>query len=221
MNPPDAGIECEAAVELLEELLDGELEEERERALSRHLSACPECAGEFALATTLRRELRALPEIDAPAALIDQVLEQTQGRAEKAPKTRTWTSLRRGLEGLLPRPARWAAATLVAAALALLVWLPRSPVVGPEPASDPELARAILEARFALAYLGELGRGTGRELRDEVLRDRLVVPAVRSVLGSSGDNATHNPMSSSGGDGTYSGPSTQPPEPRQSGPRRS
>ncbi len=184
MSPPDTGIACEAVLELMEELLDGELATDSEQRVRQHLEACPECTGELELATTLRRELRGLPELDAPAPLLARILAQTEGRKLPDPTTGVWAALRRGLEGLRPHPSRWVVATLAAAALAVLVLMPRSPVIQPDPASEPDLAQAILEARFALAYLGDLGRGTGMEIRDDVLRDRLVAPTVRGLLGS-------------------------------------
>lgn len=222
----EAHVDCAAVLERLEELLDGDLHDVAETesgvpAIRRHLDACPECAAELALAATLRRELRALPELDAPDALIDRVLDATVRAAEPVPVPGRWAAFRRSLEGLLPAPARWAAATLAAAALAILVLVPRSHGPTPDPANDPELARAIVEARFALAYLGDLGRGAGVEIRDQVLRDRLVAPTVRGLLGPSGARepadaapSTYNP----GGSGRPAPLSDDPPP---SAPRRS
>jgi hypothetical protein len=152
-------------------------------AVESHLTRCPACAQELGRARRVRDGLRALPELPfAP---------ETPGRREVAAgapgPTRTPAWVR-------PGPwLRWAVPLAAAAvlALAILTTLPdRSPAPAPEaPAtaaqasevSPEELARAELEARYALARLAEATRRARREIRDDVLARHVLAPVQREL----------------------------------------
>ena len=154
---------CEAATELIEPYLDGELGPSESARLEAHLARCTDCAGELELAATIRRELRALPELDCPPAVLE--------RAHRAATEATVVPLRRAAPaGERPRRA-WAAlaAALVLAVLgAFLVARGLRAPAGQGP-SPEEVARATAEARYALAYVGRVSRSAGATLRDDVL----------------------------------------------------
>ena len=184
---PEA-ISCGEVLEHLEAHLDEELDAAASSALESHLHACPACAAEYQLAAAIRRELRALPELDAPPA----VLENITRRAEPRP-----------LPFRAPVPARrhaWAglaAAVFAAAVLGTSLWWgalrqePASVPVGiPDrnesvADADPEdVARAAAEVRYALAYLTRVHRRAGLKLRDDLFVDRVARPSAESLARS-------------------------------------
>jgi len=189
-SPPRAS--CDQALDRLELYLDGldgtdgadeglpALTGGERATLEDHLTRCPTCSRELARAQRIRDGLRALPAV--PFELPDP------GRTEDL-----------GTPGrLLPGPwLRWAVPLAAAAMLviAVLVALPRGPArgpmtvetpTGPETVSAEELARAELEARYALARLAEVTRKTEREIRDDVLARHVVAPVQRELLRSFG-----------------------------------
>ena len=183
---------CDRVLEHLEALVDGELDSViggepsaslDAAAAAAHLESCVACAAEAELALAVRRELRALPQPDTPAATLASVLQRTAEAAAFSPHARRsrWTH---------PRRLAWAA-IFVPAALGAGLWLAAlqdwrletRPLSPPQaPAADPEaVARATREARYALAYLHRLNRRAGLKLQQDLLIDRLAVPTVRTL----------------------------------------
>ncbi|MEM7052579.1 MAG: zf-HC2 domain-containing protein [Acidobacteriota bacterium] len=155
MSPHESGGTCSPWDEQIEAFVDGELDDDRELLLRAHLVGCRRCRREVALAGELQRELRRLPMLDLPATVRTQVPSPVPV-TRATPQVRPW----------LP----WAAG--LAALLALMVGLERPPATP----TAVEVARAEHEARLAFAYIAEAGRKTGRELRDGVIRERVVAP---------------------------------------------
>lgn len=168
---------CDEVCEILEPYLDGDLPREEAERVRTHMAACAACAGELALAEAVQRELRALPELDCPPEVLERIRAAGPREAREArpadivPIRRAW------------QPSRAARIASIAAALALTVGgtafllQPRTPA---QP-SQQEVARATEEARFALAYLGQINRKAGLDLRDDVFEKRLVAPATENV----------------------------------------
>jgi len=138
---------CDATQDLIELSLDGELTAEEEARLQAHLAACPPCACEMALALRIRRELRALP-----------------AAAHVVPFPQL--SARRGSLRLV------LAAAMLALAVTGTIVLEQVRIRPAKPA-PPNIAQATAEARYALAYVGKVGRRAGLDLRDGLLRRRL------------------------------------------------
>ncbi len=186
---------CADVLERLEAYVDGELGEAEAATVEAHLDGCAACTAEYRLASTVRRELRAFPELDAPPAVLESLLKE----AERA---------RRPLPFRVPVPAprrAWAslaAAVFATAVLGASLWwgaLRQAPGVAPavppeggqrtatvDPeAADPEaVARATAEARYALAYLTRVHRRAGLKLRDDLFVDRVARPSVESLARS-------------------------------------
>ena len=170
----DSGSEstdCETVLESFEAYLDGDLAAADAAAVEAHLASCESCAAEHRLATAVHRELRALPQLDAPSAVLRTVLREMAG------------SRFRRVGSSAGRPAGEA---LAAAVLAVVIgaglwqgWL-RDAVE--TPATDPVVvAQATEEARYALAYLQRVSRRAGLMLRDDLLIERVVRPTARSL----------------------------------------
>lgn len=121
----------------------------------------------------IRDLLRSLPELEAPAAVVEDVLREV--RAEDAARAR-WKSA-----WLRPLPAALAAAAVLLLAVAL-AFLVRDPV---EPElqlalDDPAVVQATFEVKLALAHVGRAQRQIA-DLQGDLLRERLLGPTARSV----------------------------------------
>lgn len=143
-----------------------------ERTLAEdHLTRCPACARELGRAQRIRDGLRALPEVpfDLPVAGEGKHRAETPGK-------------------LLPgRWTRWsvplaAAAVLVLAVVSAVVWRSSQPATTVPEVTAEELARAELEARYALARLAEVTRKTQDEITDEILARHVVAPVRRELF---------------------------------------
>ena len=106
MSRSDGREGCSATRERLEAYLDGALEEAEVERLGAHLGRCPACARELELAAAIRHELRALPELDAPAGVVESVL--ATARASGGRPRGWWNRLWRAPAVRFPSPARWA-----------------------------------------------------------------------------------------------------------------
>jgi anti-sigma factor RsiW len=181
VRPTDSADSCATNETLIEAWLDGDLDAATTERLRRHFTDCASCAAELRVARELQAALRALPEIEAPAAILERVRRQvgeaptTPARLER-PFKRTATRL--------PRPGRhrWAVAAALAAALSAALgttWIlhtPAAPTPTPTP-SAAEVRLAARQARFALSYVSRATRRAGLALRDDVLEPRVLLPA--------------------------------------------
>jgi anti-sigma factor RsiW len=143
------GLRCEEVQDVLEAYVDGDLPAAGEARVRAHLGSCPSCAAELALAEAIQRELRSLPVPDCPPEVLRKVVPFTLRERRTA------------------RPFRAAlAAAMLAAAVGASVFF-----LGPFRQEEPdpqEVARATEEARYALAYIGQVSRRTGLTLRDRL-----------------------------------------------------
>lgn len=117
---------------------------------------------------------------DAPAARPARLRALWNGRSRSAGRrnVRTvWT------EVLRPSLATAALVALVVAA-ALIGRVPTTPPRDPPAtaeATPAEVRQALADARWALAYVSDIGRRTGRSIRQEVLEERVAAPVQRAV----------------------------------------
>jgi len=194
--PTPARLSCDDALDRLELYLDGldgsdgaeeglaPLANDERTALEVHLSRCPSCARALSHARQVRDELRALPEPPLPA---------DAGRRDQRP------SPQRRLH--LPGPWRWVVPVAAAAGVAIALGLALLPGLGPsdttpgdatpdasraasQAVSPERLARAELEARYALARLAQVTQKARHEMRDEVLAEHVVAPMQESLMRS-------------------------------------
>jgi len=174
MPRPHDGTTCETLAVRIEALVDGELEAAEKASLTRHFAVCPDCARQYRLALVIRHELQAMPELDAPAHLLDSAVELSR----QQPSSRgSWT---RYLQ--LPRPA-WIALGAAAAVLLSILVL----VLDPTPIASTrsaEVERATEEARLALAYLDKVTHRAARDLSEDVVKRRVVEPVTRGLTRS-------------------------------------
>jgi anti-sigma factor RsiW len=178
----ESELSCDAAEALLEPYVDGELAADEVVRLRAHLEQCRSCGAQLQLAQDVRSTLRELPELAPPTALLERV---RSAAAQELRPVAVHPSRATPLSAAKAAPRRWRPAAirvaLAAAVAALLaaVLLMRAPA----PVSPPsaQVARATEQARFALAYVGRVGRHAGLALRDEVLERRVLLPAAVSA----------------------------------------
>ena len=170
-------LECDNILGQLEAHVDGDLEAMESRRVEVHLARCPACAAERQLASDIRDELRALPELDAPPVVLQGVLHQVGAERFQAKLH-------------VARPAWAALAAAVFAALVIGGGLyfsqpteaPHAPLVAEAPAVDPEeVARATEEVRLAFAHIARVSQKAGFKLRDD-LGEHLVEPSTESLF---------------------------------------
>ena len=177
---------CDEVSARLEAFLDEDLDATEAAAIEAHLESCPICSAEQSLGEAVASGLRALPEFDAPPAVLSQVL--SEAGADRFQKART--TPRRRPRRRFQAVAALAAALVVAVFGAAFFLRSSTEVAVPtasEPAADPAtIARATEEARFALAQLARVSRSTGLKLRDDLLIDRVARPTARDLSRSLG-----------------------------------
>ncbi len=181
---------CTAVLEQLEAHVDGDLAAAETAVFETHLESCPACAAEHALAVAVRRELRALPELDAPSGVLQEVFREAERSASFAPLRgdafRGPSVFRRPLSRV--RWTRAAAALFAAAVIGAGVWwgsLSPTSLEDPLASADPAVvAQATEEARYALAYLTRVHRRAGLKLRDDLFADRVARPSARGLARS-------------------------------------
>jgi anti-sigma factor (TIGR02949 family) len=167
MTGPDQPLSCVEALDLLEPFLDGDLDAEDAECLRAHLATCAACAAEEALARRVQRELRALPQPECPPELLARVVRASRGEVVPFPSPQRTRRLRMA-----------AAAAVVALTVGGGSFFVHLQHVQQQRA---QVAQATREARLALAYFGKVTRRTSLDVRDEVLRKRLVIPITREA----------------------------------------
>ena len=168
-------MDCRQILERLEAFADGDLDTDESSAVASHLADCPTCRKAHALALAIHDELRSLPELEMPAAAVVRVLEQTGEPS--------WLDrVGEALHTFWLRP-QWVGAAAAAALVALVgIALLLRPDTATTPlTTDPAVAQATLEARYALALVGSVNRRAGLELRDKVLKTRVVEATKRGL----------------------------------------
>jgi anti-sigma factor RsiW len=157
----------------LEAYLDGETLAEEVRELETHLEGCAACARQWALARQVQHSLRELPRLACPEHVVQAATARLRRRQIAAWRSRLF----RWLTG-------WRLPVWQPAAAVVLVLLVALAVDQRDRAQEPtaaEVALAERQARFALAYVGQVGRSTGRTVREQVIRTWVVEPLTRGA----------------------------------------
>lgn len=156
---------CESLREWMHERLDGPIPAERAEELERHLRACAGCREIDDGWRRVQAELRALPEVPLPDALLAAVWARTTQKPARpevpARAARAW----------------WFAAAAAVLTIALLLWLARPDRSLP---SAAEYARAERDARLALGVAARAMHVTERTAVNRVLAKE-VSPVLRRI----------------------------------------
>ncbi len=169
---------CERFDATVDAYLDGDLGARAAASFEAHVGACERCSEGLAHAERVAAALRRLPAQPAPVSAVAAVLATARQEAERRPRS-AWSRLR----PLRTRPALTALAAALIAALALFAVLDREAGRGESEIAldDPAVVRATLETKLALAHFARANRRIGRDLSEDLLRERVVRPAVRGL----------------------------------------
>jgi len=173
---PDAS-DCALVCEAIDAHLSGLGPADQRAAFEAHIARCPACRDELELAAVIRCELSALPRLDAPPRVIEAVRRRVQGIAAEPPAVLTGHSTDRRRRARVALAAAAAAAFAVAAVVILGGRFPRTS----HHASAVEIAHATAEARFAFSLVADATATANHELRQGVLRQRVVATALRGI----------------------------------------
>jgi anti-sigma-K factor RskA len=144
----------------LEQMAEGELPPEEQRAISTHVEACHRCAAELEAFRTLFAALSSLPRFAPTPGFGDAVMARVQ--VAPAPSAVT-----RWLQRWIPSTRRgWvlvAAASAIPALplLALVAWILSRPAVSPAALEQWASERTQAAAQHLFAYLLDWGLGSG------------------------------------------------------------
>jgi len=157
--------------------VDGGLTPDEQSAIARHATVCAACRTEIDAARAVLRELRALPVLDVPAAVIAaaEASLSAAGDLRKRPRITRMPVL------------RWIPAAAAAAAVLVVLATARwsAPIrVESSGLAEARVERAAREAVLALSYVGRYTRMTETIMEDEIL-ERRVLGTVERVLDES------------------------------------
>jgi anti-sigma factor RsiW len=178
---PASGDICSWTRDRVDSYLDGELRGDELQAFEDHVRSCPSCRSELALARSTLEELRALPVLECPQRVVEQVAE----RAGAGLSAGLWERLA-AVRPFVPKPAMAAVVMVIVAATAYVLLLHEQPMTPSPPKSpalsekDAEVAKA--EVMLAFAYVGKYSRRTGEIIRKEVIEDRVIEPVGKTMV---------------------------------------
>lgn len=164
----DEPVTCTWCQDHIEAYLDDDLTAPESARLHAHLAGCDVCTADMELAARIRTSLHDMPLPDVPEAV-------TAGVYNKI-------SAERGKLSIFRHPV-WRGLA-VAAALIAAILLGTGEKQKSEQAStvsSEELARAESQAKWAIAYISDVGRRTGLTVRDEIISEKVVGTLNKSV----------------------------------------
>ena len=171
-------ITCVKVRQDIDAFLDGDLPCLDTERIEKHLRACRGCADELAFAEELRAGLRALPALNAPSGVLAAARARSFREASDAKEGSILPFQVKRKWPMLAALAAAAAVILMIAAPALLRQSPQANV-GPQtvPKIEPQdVAKAEVELRWALAYIGAINRRGMETLQSREVEDNVTKP---------------------------------------------
>jgi anti-sigma factor RsiW len=171
---------------LLDALLDGVAGPDEKRRLEELCAQFPECAREREVAMAMRSALESIGTPSAPPSVARSVFREVHRRKTARFKDR----VREGLAAIFG-PAWRPALSLASAAVVLLTLFalfrpPQQPEEQTEYTAE-EVQAAVEELRWALGYVGKVGKKTGLLIRDEIVEPHVMSPINKSLKAAIGD----------------------------------
>ena len=170
--------------ESLEAYLDGDLPTEDARRLEAFAAADEEAGRELRLARRVQARMHSLTQPACPPEVTRAVLSAARADARRSFVERLRTAAASSWNTIL-RPS-----LAMGVFVGLLIggslinrspYQPPVPTVASEEATPQEVAQALNEAKWALAYLSNVGRRTATTIRDDVLNEHVVRPVNRAL----------------------------------------
>ena len=177
--------------ERIEAYLDGELSDEDARRLEAFAAVNAEAGRELHLAKAVQERIRAMPQPICPPDVTRSVLAEARADARRSFVARlrsaaseSWTTILRPSLTMGVFVALIVAGTLIGRSPSAY-----SPYDEPHAAGETtaaaatpqEVAQGLDDAKWALAYLSNVGRRTATTIRDDVLDEHVVRPVNRAI----------------------------------------
>jgi anti-sigma factor RsiW len=165
--------------ERIEDFVDGRLPADETERIESLRTQNRALARQIELAQAMRREFRAMADVECPAHVTRTVMRRVRADAVR----RFVERARRTVTGFAARQLRPTLA--VAMLIALIVVASR---IGPGSARpEPAVAAALGDVKWTLAYLSDVSRQTGTTVRSRAL-DPLVVGPMQQAMNTFTDN---------------------------------
>lgn len=159
--------------EQIEAYIDGDLSRRERLAFEQACREDPALRASVEAARLVRQNLRS---IEAPLC----PPETAQAIRERIRRDHSLSD--RSTRPSFAWPAVWKPAAIGLAVLLLaLVFVLDRPQPQPVVPPDPEVAEALADVKWTLAFINGVGTRTGETIREEVLRDRVVRPIERGL----------------------------------------
>lgn len=165
----------------VEAYLDGDLAVDERADFEHGLAAGSDWEAELFLAGQIRDGLRALPRPACPPRVTEAVLAQVRREVHATWKDQFRNRLQQQL-GALWQPALAMTVLLLLVVSAALIGRPAQPQ---DTFAEAQVQQALVEVQWALGYLSEVSRETGKVVRDEVIADRVVSPVQQALTARS------------------------------------
>ena len=164
-------MDAERIEERIEAYVDGELSRRERLEFEAACAADPALWEDVRAAQLIRDGLRSLETPNCPPEVTGAIFEQVRrdARIRRGTQSGSWIGIW--------KPALAGLAVIVATVVFVL--LRPAPVT--EVPTDPEVAEALDEVKWTLAYINNIGNRTGETIRDDVLRDHVVRPIERGL----------------------------------------
>lgn len=169
-------IDCAWVEERIDPYLDGDLGSSELTVLADHLGGCTRCRQEVDVAARVAGELRELPEVRCPDAVVDVVVKRacTTQAADDGFGARLARLFARE-----PRRVAFAGglAVIVVAMAILAVRVNRTV----DHFSSQEIEQAEAALRWTFAYVNDVSRKSGYAVRDQVFAGGVMEPVQRAL----------------------------------------
>ena len=184
----------------LDAYLDGELDDGDARLLEAFAAVDAEAGRELHLARMVQERFRSLPKPICPPDVTRSVLAEVRADARRSFVARLRSAAAESWATIL-RPSLTVGvfvALVVAGTLIARSPDPHSPAGEPtasggttaDVATPQEVAQGLDDAKWALAYLSDVGRRTATTIRDDVLDEHVVQPVNRAINAAFDDDET-------------------------------
>lgn len=170
--------------ELLETYLDGELSVEDAQKLEAFVEIDGDAKRELLFARLVGQRLRELPQPACPPEVTRAIMTEARADARKSFVRRLRAAASSSWHTIV-RPSLAVGVFVGIVVVGALAGRPTSdessPTLAADEATQEEIEQGLNEAKWALAYVSNVGRRTATTIRDDVLDEHVVQPVNRAL----------------------------------------
>ncbi len=183
MKYPDASRLHNWMDDRVEAYVDGDLPADERTTFEQVLNEHPQWMHEVRQAERIHHELNDFPALACPPQVTQAVLERTRFADQPPGWSDVWSQFWTQIDELTRfgwKPAM-AMASLVMIVAAAVLFSPAPSTVGGTSYTTAEVERAEAQAKWALAYIAQVGDETQHTLRREVFQEQITRPTRRAL----------------------------------------